>query len=120
MEIHQFTVSTKKQSILQIYTYLRGMQAKAFYHKSMARALWEKIGGLKMTSPSGGSGGGSGGSSDAKETAKCHEAAYLVTIISAMHSNLRYMSMVTGAIGTPASKSFIIHCTWTWIFFESI
>ena len=42
MEIRQFSVS-RKQLILQMYTYLRDAQAKDFYHESMAGALWERI-----------------------------------------------------------------------------
>ena len=42
MEIRQFAVS-RKQLILQIYTYLRDAQAKDFYHESMAGAIWERI-----------------------------------------------------------------------------
>ena len=42
MEIRQFAVS-RKQLILQIYTYLRDAQAKDFYHESMAGAIWERL-----------------------------------------------------------------------------
>jgi hypothetical protein len=50
MEIRQFAVS-RKQLILQIYTYLRDAQAKDFYHESMAGAIWERIGSLQMATP---------------------------------------------------------------------
>jgi len=57
MEIRQFSVS-RKQLILQMYTYLRDAQAKDFYHESMAGALWERIGDLSHTpSPTNGNGG---------------------------------------------------------------
>jgi hypothetical protein len=61
MEIRQFSVS-RKQLILQIYTYLRDAQAKDFYHESMAGAIWERIGSLQMTTPSQ-TGPGAGGDS---------------------------------------------------------
>jgi hypothetical protein len=51
MEIRQFAVS-RKQLILQVYTYLRDAQAKDFYHESMAGAIWERIGSLQMANPS--------------------------------------------------------------------
>lgn len=59
MEIRQFAVS-RKQLILQVYTYLRDAQAKDFYHESMAGAIWERIGNLDAPLPSGGGGGGGG------------------------------------------------------------
>jgi hypothetical protein len=52
-EIRQFLVS-RKMLILQVYTYLRDAQAKYFYHKSMAGAIWERIGDLSATPSSGG------------------------------------------------------------------
>jgi hypothetical protein len=57
MEIRQHTVS-RKQLILQTYTYLRDAQAKDFYHESMAGAIWERIGDL--TAPSTNEGAGRG------------------------------------------------------------
>ena len=45
VEIRQFAVS-RKQLILQVYTYLRDSHAKSFYHESMSNALWERIGSL--------------------------------------------------------------------------
>ena len=42
MEIRQFAVS-RKQLILQIYTYLRDAQAKDYYHESMSGAIWDRI-----------------------------------------------------------------------------
>jgi hypothetical protein len=50
MEIRQFSVS-RKQLILQVYTYLRDAQAKDFYHESMAGAIWERIGKLSLPPP---------------------------------------------------------------------
>jgi hypothetical protein len=50
IEIRQFAVS-RKQLILQVYTYLRDAQAKDFYHESMAGAIWERIGSLQMATP---------------------------------------------------------------------
>jgi hypothetical protein len=61
LEIWQFVVS-RKQLILQVYTYLRDSQAKDFYHESMAGALWTRIGNLP--SPNGGNGGNGGGGPD--------------------------------------------------------
>jgi hypothetical protein len=62
MEIRQEFAVSKKQLILQIYTYLRDAQAKDFYHESMAGAIWERIGSLQMASPSQ-TGTGAGGES---------------------------------------------------------
>jgi hypothetical protein len=50
MEIRQFSVS-RKQLILQIYTYLRDAQAKDFYHESMAGAIWERIANVPSSTP---------------------------------------------------------------------
>jgi hypothetical protein len=50
MEIRQFAVS-RKQLILQIYTYLRDAQAKDFYHESMAGAIWERIANVPSATP---------------------------------------------------------------------
>ena len=61
LEIRQFSVS-RKQLILQIYTYLRDAQAKEFYHESMSGAIWERIASLP-TAPSNGGGG--------PETSRC-------------------------------------------------
>jgi hypothetical protein len=58
MEIRQFSVS-RKQLILQVYTYLRDAQAKDFYHESMAGAIWERIGNLSSSPTPNGNGGGS-------------------------------------------------------------
>jgi hypothetical protein len=55
IEIRQFAVS-RKQLILQVYTYLRDAQAKAFYHESMSGAIWERIASIP-TVPSNGGGG---------------------------------------------------------------
>jgi hypothetical protein len=57
MEIRQFAVS-RKQLILQVYTYLRDAQAKDFYHESMAGAIWERIANIPTT-PASTAGGGS-------------------------------------------------------------
>jgi hypothetical protein len=57
MEIRQFAVS-RKQLILQIYTYLRDAQAKEFYHESMTGAIWERIANIPTT-PASTAGGGS-------------------------------------------------------------
>ena len=48
IEIHQFAVS-RKQLILQVYTYLRDSHSKSFYDESMSNALWERIGNLNGT-----------------------------------------------------------------------
>ena len=58
MEIRQFAVS-RKQLILQIYTYLRDAQAKYFYHESLAGAISDRIGDLQsatLTQPGAGNG----------------------------------------------------------------
>jgi hypothetical protein len=54
-DIRKYSVS-RKQLILQVYTYLRDAQAKDFYHESMAGAIWERIASLPsaLPSPSGG------------------------------------------------------------------
>jgi hypothetical protein len=63
MEICQFAVS-RKQLILQVYTYLGDEQAKEFYLELMAGATWEWIRDLSGPSPSGRHSDGGGGGSD--------------------------------------------------------
>jgi hypothetical protein len=60
VEIRNFAVS-RKQLILQVYTYLRDAKAQDFYHESMAGAIWERLGDLSMPTPNAGGGGGGGG-----------------------------------------------------------
>jgi hypothetical protein len=64
MEIRQFAVS-RKQPILQTFTYLRDSQAKDSYHESMAGAIWERIGNVSAA-PSSITGAGNGGTSDSR------------------------------------------------------
>jgi hypothetical protein len=67
LEIRQFAVS-RKQLILQVYSYLRDSHAKEFYHESMSGALWERIGDLSMAPPSSGGGTGGSGTSSGEAT----------------------------------------------------
>jgi hypothetical protein len=50
LELRQFSVS-KKQLILQVCTCLRDSRAKAFYHESVAGAIWERIANLPAALP---------------------------------------------------------------------
>jgi hypothetical protein len=67
IEIRQFAVS-RKQLILQVYTYLRDAQAKSFYHESMSGALWERISDLTVLS----AGQIGGGAAEASRCAWCN------------------------------------------------
>ena len=44
-DIRQYAIS-RKQLILQVYTYLRDAQAKEFHHEAMVGALWERLNDL--------------------------------------------------------------------------
>jgi hypothetical protein len=44
-DIRQYVIS-RKQLILQVYTYLRDAQAKEFHHEAMVGALWERLNDL--------------------------------------------------------------------------
>jgi hypothetical protein len=70
LEIRLFAVS-RKQLILQIYSYLRDAHAKDFYHESMSGALWERIGDLSMAAPGANNGGGGGGNNAGDGTTRC-------------------------------------------------
>jgi hypothetical protein len=77
LEIRQYAVS-RKQLILQVYTYLRDAHAKDYYHESMAGALWARIGEFSMPSLNGGgggkppqNGGGGGNGGGVPEVTRC-------------------------------------------------
>jgi hypothetical protein len=59
VDIRNFAVS-RKQLVLQVYTYLRDARGKDFYHESMTGALLERIGDLSLPPNAGGSTGDSG------------------------------------------------------------
>ena len=82
VEIRQFAVS-RKQLILQVYTYLRDSHAKSFYHESMSNALWERIGNLNGV-PGGSS---NGGASDDSRCGLCNSKDFhrLLNIPGAKH-----------------------------------
>jgi hypothetical protein len=65
LEIRSYAVS-RKQLILQIYSYLRDSHVKDFYHESMSGALWQRINDLSIPA---GSGGGTG--TGAGEATRC-------------------------------------------------